>query len=159
MYHEAFYYIDSHDTFNWRGIDGTEILTHFITTPEPWSQPGSWFYTYNGRLTPKTVKGVWDAYTDKNLTTDLLVSYGFGDGGGGVNREMLEYRKRLDKMPGIPNVKTGKAGDYFKELRKKIENTNEYVHTWDGELYLEYHRGTYTCLLYTSDAADDSKRV
>ena len=30
-----------HDTFNWRGMDGTEILTHFITTPEPWSEPGS----------------------------------------------------------------------------------------------------------------------
>lgn len=138
-----------HDTFNWRGIDGTEILTHFITTPEPWSQPGSWFYTYNGRLTPKTVKGVWDAYTDKNLTKDLLVSYGFGDGGGGVNREMLEYRKRLDKMPGLPNVKTGKAGEYFKCLREKVENTDEYVHTWDGELYLEYHRGTYTSQAYT----------
>ncbi len=138
-----------HDTFNWRGIDGTEILTHFITTPEPWSQPGSWFYTYNGRLTPKTVKGVWDAYTDKNLTTDMLVSYGFGDGGGGVNREMLEYRRRLDKMPGLPNVKTGKAGEYFKALREKVENTNEYVHTWDGELYLEYHRGTYTSQAYT----------
>ena len=138
-----------HDTFKWRGIDGTEILTHFITTPEPWSQPGSWFYTYNGRLTPKTVKGVWDAYTDKNLTTDMLVSYGFGDGGGGVNREMLEYRRRLDKMPGLPNVKTGKAGEYFKALREKIENTNEYVHTWDGELYLEYHRGTYTSQAYT----------
>lgn len=138
-----------HDTFNWRGIDGTEILTHFITTPEPWSEPGSWFYTYNGRLTPKTVKGVWDAYTDKNLTTDMLVSYGFGDGGGGVNREMLEYRRRLDKMPGIPNVKTGKAGEYFKALREKVESTNEYVHTWDGELYLEYHRGTYTSQAYT----------
>lgn len=138
-----------HDTFNWRGIDGTDILTHFITTPEPWSQPGSWFYTYNGRLTPKTVKGVWDAYTDKNLTTDMLVSYGFGDGGGGVNREMLEYRRRLDKMPGLPNVKTGKAGEYFKALREKVENTNEYVHTWDGELYLEYHRGTYTSQAYT----------
>ena len=138
-----------HDTFNWRGIDGTEILTHFITTPEPWSEPGSWFYTYNGRLTPKSVKGVWDAYTDKNLTNDLLVSYGFGDGGGGVNREMLEYRKRLDKMPGLPNVKTGKAGEYFKCLREKVENTDEYVHTWDGELYLEYHRGTYTSQAYT----------
>lgn len=138
-----------HDTFNWRGIDGSEILTHFITTPEPWSQPGSWFYTYNGRLTPKSVKGVWDAYTDKNLTKDLLISYGFGDGGGGVNREMLEYRRRLDKMPGLPNVKTGKAGEYFKCLREKVENTDEYVHTWDGELYLEYHRGTYTSQAYT----------
>ncbi|GKZ03706.1 hypothetical protein [Paraclostridium bifermentans] len=108
-----------HDTFKWRGIDGSEILTHFITTPEPWSQPGSWFYTYNGRLTPKTVKGVWDAYTDKGITNDLLVSYGFGDGGGGVNREMLEYRKRLDKMPGLPNVKTGKASEYFRCLKER----------------------------------------
>lgn len=138
-----------HDTFKWRGIDGSEILTHFITTPEPWSQPGSWFYTYNGRLTPKTVKGVWDAYTDKGITNDLLVSYGFGDGGGGVNREMLEYRKRLDKMPGLPNVKTGKASDYFRCLKEKVEKTDEYVHTWDGELYLEYHRGTYTSQAYT----------
>lgn len=138
-----------HDTFKWRGIDGSEILTHFITTPEPWSQPGSWFYTYNGRLTPKTVKGVWDAYTDKGITNDLLVSYGFGDGGGGVNREMLEYRKRLDKMPGLPNVKTGKASEYFRGLKEKVEKTEEYVHTWDGELYLEYHRGTYTSQAYT----------
>lgn len=138
-----------HDTFKWRGIDGSEILTHFITTPEPWSQPGSWFYTYNGRLTPKTVKGVWDAYTDKGITNDLLVSYGFGDGGGGVNREMLEYRKRLDKMPGLPNVKTGKASEYFRCLKEKVEKTDEYVHTWDGELYLEYHRGTYTSQAYT----------
>ena len=138
-----------HDTFNWRGIDGSEILTHFITTPEPWSQPGSWFYTYNGRLTPKSVKGVWDAYTDKGITNDLLVSYGFGDGGGGVNREMLEYRRRLDKMPGLPNVKTGKAADYFRNLKEKVENTDAYVHTWDGELYLEYHRGTYTSQAYT----------
>ncbi|WP_332841787.1 alpha-mannosidase [Paraclostridium bifermentans] len=138
-----------HDTFKWRGIDGSEILTHFITTPEPWSQPRSWFYTYNGRLTPKTVKGVWDAYTDKGITNDLLVSYGFGDGGGGVNREMLEYRKRLDKMPGLPNVKTGKASEYFRCLKEKVEKTEEYVHTWDGELYLEYHRGTYTSQAYT----------
>nr|WP_220796810.1 alpha-mannosidase [Paraclostridium bifermentans] len=138
-----------HDTFKWRGIDGSEILTHFITTPEPWSQPGSWFYTYNGRLTPKTVKGVWDAYTDKGITNDLLVSYGFGDGGGGVNREMLEYRKRLDKMPGLPNVKTGKASEYFRCLKEKVEKTDEYVHTWYGELYLEYHRGTYTSQAYT----------
>ena len=138
-----------HDTFNWKGIDGTEILTHFITTPEPWSQPGSWFYTYNGRLTPKAVKGVWDAYTDKNLSQDLLVSYGFGDGGGGVNREMLEYRRRMDKLPGLPNVETGRAGEYFKKLHENIDNTQEYVHTWDGELYLEYHRGTYTSQAYT----------
>lgn len=137
-----------HDTFNWKGIDGSEVLTHFITTPEPWSQPGSWFYTYNGHLTPQSTKGVWDAYSEKELTNELLVSYGYGDGGGGVNRDMLEHRRRIDKMPGLPSLKTGKAGDYFKDLQEKVAQTDSYVHTWDGELYLEYHRGTYTSQAY-----------
>ena len=137
-----------HDTFKWRGMDGSEVLTHFITAPEPWSQPGSWFYTYNGHLTPKIVKGVYGAYSDKNLTDELLISFGYGDGGGGVNRDMLEYRRRVDKMPGLPSLETSKAADYFKGLREKVENTDEYVHTWDGELYLEYHRGTYTSQAY-----------
>ncbi|XEC93046.1 alpha-mannosidase [Paenibacillus tarimensis] len=137
-----------HDTFRWRGIDGTEVLTHFITTPEPWSEEGSWFYTYNGRISAKTVKGIWDAYRNKDINRELLLSYGYGDGGGGVNRDMLEMRRKLDRMPGIPSVKTGTAGDYFAKLEKRIDETTEYVHTWDGELYLEYHRGTYTSQAY-----------
>ncbi|MFP4975820.1 alpha-mannosidase [Paenibacillus sp. CN-4] len=137
-----------HDTFYWRGIDGTEILTHFITTTEPWSEPGSWFYTYNGRILPKTVKGSWDAYRNKEMNQELLLSYGFGDGGGGVNREMLEMRRRLDQMPGLPKLKTGRAGEYFRKLNETVAKTDSYVHTWDGELYLEYHRGTYTSQAY-----------
>ncbi|WP_017814569.1 alpha-mannosidase [Paenibacillus shenyangensis] len=137
-----------HDTFRWRGIDGSEVLTHFITTTEPWSQPGSWFYTYNGQLVPKTVKGSWEAYRDKEMNRELLVSYGYGDGGGGVNRTMLEMRRRLDRIPGLPHVRTGTAGDYFRRLQQTVAETDSYVHTWDGELYLEYHRGTYTSQAY-----------
>ena len=137
-----------HDTFKWKGIDGSEIITHFITTPEPWSEPGSWFYTYNGRLAPQMAKGVWDAYSEKDLTDELLISYGYGDGGGGVNRDMLESRRRMDKVPGLPSVKTSTAGEYFADLKEKVETTDQYVHTWDGELYLEYHRGTYTSQAY-----------
>lgn len=135
-----------HDTFYWRGMDGSEVLAHFITTPEPWNEPGSWFYTYNGHLVPKTVQGTWEAYRNKELTNELLISYGYGD--GGVNRQMLEYRRRMDKIPGLPSLKTEKAGDFFRRLQKKITETKEYVHTWDGELYLEYHRGTYTSQAY-----------
>jgi alpha-mannosidase len=134
-----------HDTFWWKGIDGSEILTHFITTPEPEDyNTDSFHYTYNGVLEPKTVKGTYDNYIDKNINQELLLSYGHGDGGGGVNREMLEQRRRLDKIPGLPHVKTGSAKQYFEKLHETVENTDEYVHTWDGELYLEYHRGTYT---------------
>ncbi len=133
-----------HDTFYWKGMDGTQVLTHFITTPEPWNGPDSWFYTYNGLLTAKTVKGVWEAYSEKEVNKDMLISFGYGDGGGGVNRDLLEARRRLDKIPGLPNVKTSTAGEYFRKLKKTVKDTEQYVHTWDGELYLEYHRGTYT---------------
>lgn len=137
-----------HDTFKWIGIDGSEVLTHFITTPEPGNTPDSWFYTYNGQLLPKTVKGVWDSYKDKNANQELLIAYGYGDGGGGVNRDTLEQRRVIDKIPGLPTLKTSTAKEYFRNLKKTINETDQYVHTWDGELYLEYHRGTYTSHAY-----------
>lgn len=134
-----------HDTFRWRGIDGSEILTHFITTPDKDSSR----YTYNGQIDANTIKGIWDEYKDKSLNQELILAYGYGDGGGGVNRDMLEMRRRLDKVPGMPNVKTGRADDYFLDLKNRVENSDQYVHTWDGELYLEYHRGTYTSQAHT----------
>nr|WP_288861846.1 alpha-mannosidase [uncultured Faecalicatena sp.] len=137
-----------HDTFWWKGIDGSKVLTHFITTPDPWSEPGSWFYTYNGQLTPKTVKGAWEAYSEKELNKELLICYGYGDGGGGVNRDALEQRKCIDRIPGLPHLEPSTAGEYFRDLHKTVEDTDQFVHTWDGELYLEYHRGTYTSQAY-----------
>ena len=61
---------------------------------------------------------------------------------------MLETRRRINRIPGLPILETGKAGDYFRNLQETVKNTEEYVHTWDGELYLEYHRGTYTSHAY-----------
>ncbi|MCM3749801.1 alpha-mannosidase [Paenibacillus pasadenensis] len=137
-----------HDTFRWRGIDGSEVLTHFITTPDDWEEANAFFYTYNGLVSADTVKGAWDGYQEKEVNQELLLSFGYGDGGGGVNRDMLEMRRRLDDMPGLPNVKPGRADDYFKRLQDTFNSTDRYVHTWDGELYLEYHRGTYTSQAY-----------
>ncbi|WP_282936987.1 alpha-mannosidase [Paenibacillus sp. RC67] len=134
-----------HDTFQWRGIDGTEILTHFITTPD---NAGGWLYTYNGEVTARTVKGIWETYRDKSINKELLLSYGYGDGGGGVNRDMLELRRRLNELPGVPQVTTGRVDEYFETLQQTVAETKEYVHTWDGELYLELHRGTYTSQAY-----------
>ncbi|MBY0011908.1 alpha-mannosidase [Paenibacillus typhae] len=136
-----------HDTFHWRGMDGSEVLAHFITTPEG-PESSAWYYTYNGLMEPFAVQGIWNSYRDKNLNRELLLAYGYGDGGGGVNREHLELRRRLDAIPGVPNVKPGRADDYFERLNETIRSTDQYVHTWDGELYLEYHRGTYTSQAY-----------
>lgn len=135
-----------HDTFMWKGMDGTEILTHFITTPITGAQlrKTNQFYTYNGDMEADTVLGVYQGYQDKDFNHHLLLAYGYGDGGGGVNRDMLEKRRRLNKIPGLPQVIPGQAKDFFEDLHEIVEKTDHYVHTWDGELYLEYHRGTYT---------------
>ncbi|MBQ3425318.1 MAG: alpha-mannosidase [Clostridia bacterium] len=132
------------DTFMWTGIDGSRVLTHFITTPAASEEQGSWYYTYNGEMLPSSVSGIWNNYRNKGLTDELLLAYGYGDGGGGVNREELEQRRILDAMPGLPGVKTGRATDYFRRLHARVEAHEGFVPEWDGELYLENHRGTYT---------------
>ena len=135
-----------YDTFMWKGIDGTEILTHFITTTDPNQDKKCHFTTYNGILHPGSIKGAWDRYQQKEINDDVLVCYGYGDGGGGVSYEMLETGRRMAKgIPGMPKVKLGNSLDYFKKLEKKVEG-NKRLPRWIGELYLEYHRGTYTSM-------------
>ncbi len=128
------------DTFHWKGIDGSKVLAHFITTPEN----GFTRYTYNGMVDAVSVTGLWNNYRDKELNQNLLMAYGYGDGGGGVNEEMLELLDRFAKMPGMPNIEKGGVIDYFTELEQTVANSDSYVHEWDGELYFESHRGTYT---------------
>ena len=137
-----------HDTFVWRGIDGSEVTAHFITVPDA-GNPDSWYYTYNGLMEPATVAGTWRNYADKAINQDLLLAYGYGDGGGGPNRHMLEMRRRLDSMPGMPDTRTGRVDEYVRRLNDNIRaDHGGYLHVWDGELYLEYHRGTYTSQAY-----------
>lgn len=134
------------DTFNWKGIDGTEILTHLITTTGPDQEENAHFTTYNGMLHPGAVLGAWQRYQQKILNKDVLICFGYGDGGGGPTKEMLEMGRRMEKaLPGIPKTQMGKAKDYFKRLEKQVEQ-EEFLPQWVGELYLEYHRGTYTSM-------------
>lgn len=127
-----------YDTFMWRGIDGTEIFTHFITTPED----GSWFYTYNGHMDPEEVTGIWKNYKDKDKNDELLIAFGWGDGGGGPTREMLEQSRVMKNIPGIPKVEITSAETYFEKIYQNTDH--EKLGKWDGELYFELHRGTYT---------------
>ncbi len=133
------------DTFNWKGMDGTEILTHFITTCDA-NQPNSNFTTYNGDLVPKQVIGSWQRYQQKDINNEVLISFGFGDGGGGPTKEMLENARRMEKgIPGCPKVKMSRSLDFFRKLESTVKN-NRKLPKWVGELYLEYHRGTYTSM-------------
>ncbi|WP_158289663.1 alpha-mannosidase [Paenibacillus flagellatus] len=127
-----------YDTFVWRGIDGTELLTHFVTTPEE----GGSCSTYNGSVDPRSVKGLWDEYRQKDVNEELLLPFGWGDGVGGPTKDMLEAGRALASIPGLPQFEFGKAEPFFDRLAKRLENAE--LPVWDGELYLESRRGTYT---------------
>ncbi len=134
------------DTFQWRGIDGTEILTHFITTLGVGQSTDKFFTTYNGMLHPDAIMGGWERYQNKEINNDILIAYGYGDGGGGPTRQMLETSKRMEKgVKGIPKVRQVFSKQYFDELSARVKD-NPCLPTWVGELYFEYHRGTYTSM-------------
>jgi len=127
-----------YDSFWWQGLDGTRALAHFITTPDV----GEGRYnTYNGDLSPRLVIGTWRNYQQKEAHTELLTAFGWGDGGGGPTREMLENGQRLASHPGAPRVRLGSACEFFQNLEAQA---GDRLPVWNGEIYLEYHRGTYT---------------
>lgn len=108
------------DTMVWRGIDGTGILTYFITTQEnkktPGEDPDDFTTTYNGEITPSQVSGCWERYSNKGMNQDILNCFGFGDGGGGATADMLEQHARLKKgITGIPRTKQGFAKRVFSQ--------------------------------------------
>ena len=142
-----------HDTFMWEGMDGSKVLTHFIPTryyqtTESWQAlKNTYETTYNGDLCASQVKGAWHRYGDKEVSDLALMAFGNGDGGGGATKEMLEHQKRLEKgIPGCPVTKMSTAKEFFKELEKQVKDKTMELPHWVGELYLEYHRGTYTSM-------------
>lgn len=135
-----------YDTMIWRGIDGSEVLTHLITTLGVGQPVSNYFTTYNGMLHPDAIMGGWQRYQNKNINNDILISYGYGDGGGGPTREMLETSIRMEKgIKGIPAVRQAFARTYFDGLQERV-GENKRLPVWEGELYFEYHRGTLTSM-------------
>ena len=128
-----------YDTFMWQGIDGTQILTHFSTVKEFGSPYAS---TYNSMANPREALGTWQGFQQKELHKDLLMAYGYGDGGGGPTPEMLENIEVMKRFPGLPQVKQSSVKAFFESIDPLM--LSRVMPVWNGELYLEYHRGTYT---------------
>lgn len=128
------------DTFMWQGLDGTQILTHFSTVKEFGSPFAS---TYNSMANAKETLGTWQNFQQKDLHKNLLMAYGWGDGGGGPTREMLENIEVMKHFPSLPQVEQSSVRAFFEALEYELNETDR-TPVWNGELYLEYHRGTYT---------------
>ncbi|MBR4236366.1 MAG: alpha-mannosidase [Clostridia bacterium] len=145
------YNLSPYDTFMWKGIDGSEVLTHFTPSRE-YKLDGSYerhddlqfFTTYNALLAPNQIKGGWQRFQQKGVDNHYLVSYGYGDGGGGSTDWMIENARRMrGPVVGCPAVRQTFAREFFEALDKRVSG-NKRLPKWSGELYLEYHRGTYT---------------
>lgn len=117
-----------YNTFYWQGIDGTRILSHFPPTTD-----------YNAYPEPrKLIQQVRD-FAEKDRCDWSLLSYGWGDGGGGPDRRHLEFLRRSKDLEGLPRCRQMKVSEFF----HKIDGCED-LPVWVGELYLELHRGTYT---------------
>ncbi len=117
-----------HNNFIWRGIDGSDVLacvppTHFIT----WNMPSQ-------------IQENWEAYIDKDSGGQTMNMFGYGDGGSGCTEEMIELMHRFEKLSVMPKCEHMGGAEF---LEKNLKN-NDSLETWDGELYLEMHRGTFT---------------
>ena len=139
--------LSPYDTFMWKGIDGSEVLTHFTPSRDFGGDANTdlaYFTTYNSMLNPSQVKGGWQRFQQKGVDNHYIMSYGFGDGGGGTTEAMIENARRMkNPVAQMPAVKQTFSRDFFEQLEKRVEGKKN-LPKWSGELYLEYHRGTYT---------------
>ncbi|NUR02149.1 MAG: alpha-mannosidase, partial [Streptomyces sp.] len=118
-----------HHTFWWEGIDGTRIFTHFPPID-----------TYNARFSGEEMDRAVRNYAEKGAGTRSLAPFGWGDGGGGPTREIMERARRLADLEGSPKVVVEHPDDFFAKAREEYPDAP----VWNGELYLELHRATYT---------------
>lgn len=120
-----------HNTFIWEGIDGSNVITHFPPADN-----------YCSHATPADIYKSEHNFKDKEGSSSALLVYGHGDGGGGPNPKMLEYLTRISNSSfgGLPSIEFKSPVDFFNELEKSSSRFCK----WNGELYFEYHRGTYT---------------
>lgn len=124
-------------TFNWVALDGSQVLCHM--PPDDTYTAGAHFGDVVRSLSQNK---------NKDLTHSGMLLYGHGDGGGGPTAEMLEKLRRCrgmsDTVGMLPRVGSGATVDeFYDEIEKSTDNGKQLV-TWMGELYFEFHRGTYT---------------
>ncbi|HYI17937.1 MAG TPA: glycoside hydrolase family 38 C-terminal domain-containing protein, partial [Solirubrobacteraceae bacterium] len=119
---------ESH-TFTWQGLDGSEVLTHFPPAD-----------TYNAEATVPELRAAAADYKDHPRSRRSLLVFGHGDGGGGPTAEMLERLRRAGDLAGMPPVALDTPAAFFDDLAAEAQDLRTVV----GELYFEYHRGTYT---------------
>ncbi|MFK4208635.1 alpha-mannosidase [Streptomyces sp. NPDC030920] len=133
-----------HHTFWWEGIDGTRIFSHFPPVD-----------TYNAEITGAELAHAVGNFQDKEAANSSLLPFGYGDGGGGPTREMLARAERLADLEGSARVVIERPADFFERAHAEYPDAP----VWQGELYLEFHRGTLTSQLRTKQGNRRSEHL
>lgn len=118
-----------HHTFEWEGIDGSRMFTHFPSMD-----------TYNSQLSGSEVAKASRQFKENRLSSRSIAPVGWGDGGGGTTREMTGKAARLRDLEGSARVEWEHPDSFFDKARAELPHPA----VWVGELYLELHRGTLT---------------
>lgn len=118
-----------HHTFDWEGIDGSRVFTHFPSVD-----------TYSSDLSGGQLAHAARNFQEKGAASMSLAPFGWGDGGGGPTREMLARVSRNADLEGAPRLLMQRPADFFRAAEAEYPDRP----AWVGELYLEFHRGTFT---------------
>lgn len=118
-----------YSSFLWRGTDGSEVLSHVTQG-----------LGYNQNAQPSESRRAAEEYRQSDVHDAFLQPTGHGDGGGGVTPEMCERARRLADLSGVPQTGWGRLDAFYEGL----EAVRDRLPVYQGELYLEYHRGTAT---------------
>lgn len=118
------------NNFWWEAADGSRVLAvippgHFI-----------------GFVDPDHMDTYWKNFSDKNTVGETIYTYGWGDGGGGVDPEMIECATRYQDFPGMVPSEFANPEDALLRIAEQAAQSD--LPVWRDELYLETHRGTYT---------------
>lgn len=116
-----------HSTFEWEGIDGSRVFTHFPPAD-----------TYNSDLGAADLARTERTFRQKGSAREVLNLFGWGDGGGGPTREMLAQAARKRDLEGSPRVELSDPHSFFTAAEAELTDPP----VWVGEIYLELHRGT-----------------
>jgi len=133
-----------HDSFTWVGIDGSEVTAHLPPIG-----------TYNAELTPGQLRRGVAAFRDHDRSSVSLALFGHGDGGGGPTAEMLEAASRTADLRGLPELEQSPSARFFERLEEERAGLGRIR----GQLYFEYHRGTYTSQARTKRGNREGERA
>lgn len=117
-----------HSLFQWQGVDGTRVLAYLQKL------------NYNGTLGPECIDTLYQKFDQKAISDELMMTFGYGDGGGGPSYQMLEAQKRLHSFPGLQRAEMRTSESFFEAVAPLMDE----LPIWNDEMYYEFHRGTYT---------------